>query len=174
VIYVIDKINEWVGMICAILLGVLACIAFYGVLTRYLFNAPSLYAWDVNIQLFAFVLMLSGGYTLLKENHVSVDIIPNMLSLKKRKLLEMFNMLFCFVSSIALIWYGSILAWEAFIMGERMSTSMWNPLFWPVKIMVPLGGALLLIQALAQFAKDYKELKGVPYDPRSRKSKEAV
>ena len=151
----IDRINEWAGSICAVLLAFLAIISFYGVISRYVFSSPSYYAWDINIQLFAFILMLSGGYTLLHEGHVSVDVITTALSSKHAALLKMFNSVFCFVSAITLIWFGTILGWESFQIGERMSASMWEPLFWPVKMMVPIGGVLLGLQGIAQFVKDY-------------------
>jgi len=149
-----DMINTRVGRIGAYLLIPLGSIIFFEVILRYVFHSPTIWAWDLSVQIYAAILMLVGGFTLLHKGHVSVDVFLMSLHPRKRALLNMINATFCFISTVVLISYGSIVAWESFEMGERMST-VWEPIFWPVKMTIPLGGFLLLIQGVANFVRDF-------------------
>jgi TRAP-type mannitol/chloroaromatic compound transport system permease small subunit len=149
----IDFVNELSGKIAGYLFIPLSIIIFMEVILRYIFRSPTIWAWDLSVQLYAGILMLAGGYTLLRGGHVSVDVLTGLLSTKWRAILDLITAPFCFITAVVLIWYGSIVAWESFQMGERMST-MWQPLFWPVKMLIPLGGGLLLIQGIAKFVRD--------------------
>jgi len=149
----VDRVNEIAGWIAAWALLPLAAIIFVEVILRYLFNSPTTWAWDVSIQIYAVVLMLVGGYTLLRGGHVAVDVLTISLTPRRKALLNLVTAPFCFITAMALMWYGSMVAWESFQAGERMST-MWEPLFWPVKMSIPLGGLLILIQGIAKFIRD--------------------
>ena len=63
VIRVIDKTNEWVGKAVSFLLIPLVLITAYEVVMRYIVERPTIWSWDLNIQIFAAIIMLGGGYT---------------------------------------------------------------------------------------------------------------
>lgn len=153
-----EKINELAGKICALLLIPLVFLIFIEVIARYIFDSPTVFAWDISIQIFSFILMLSGGYTLLHNGHVSVDVIMKFLSPQKVSYLNIFNSTFCILCAIVLIWFGFIIGFESLSINEKMAT-MWGPVIWPIKISIPIGGFLLLIQGIANIIKEIDILK---------------
>ena len=76
----VNFINHWVGTVTAFLLPLIILIVSYEVVMRYFFNSPTLWAWDVNIQLFAIMVFLGGGYALMQNGHVRVDLWYGKLS----------------------------------------------------------------------------------------------
>jgi TRAP-type mannitol/chloroaromatic compound transport system permease small subunit len=56
-----------------------------------------------------------------------------------------------------LLWAGSEFAWDAYAGNERSGT-LWNPVIWPYKLVVPLGAALIFLQGLAQLIRDIRAL----------------
>ena len=81
---IIDKVNERVGTVVAFGLIVMMFIMLYEVVARYVFDSPTIWAWDVNGLLFSAVLVLGGGYVLLHRGHVRLDILFERLSPRGR------------------------------------------------------------------------------------------
>ncbi len=79
-----------------------------------------------------------------------MDLLYNRLDGKKKFFLDAVILLTIIVFCGILIFYGSIWAWEALETGER-SGSLWNPIVWPVRIMIPLSAALVILQAVSNF-----------------------
>ncbi len=149
-IRIVSRINEWVGKSVSYLLIPICVITAYEVVMRYVFSRPTIWAWDLNIQLFAFLIMLGGGYTLLHKGHVNIDVLIAFLSPKRRALLELITSFFFFLGVIVLLIGGWQLGWMSWQVREAMST-IWAPPIYPMKLIIPLGAFLVLIQGIALF-----------------------
>ena len=149
----IDKVNEWIGQIfCSTLLFIMI-FAVYEVIRRYFFSNPTTWVWEINSQLLCFMGALAGGYTLLHNSHVSVDIVVSRLKPKHRALLSIITAPLFFLFSCCLIWYGGKEAVRAYTVNQHVISTFASPL-WPIKSIICLGGVLIFLQGVSKLCKD--------------------
>ena len=147
---IIDGISEWSGKLFAYLLWPGVAVLVYEIGARHLFNAPTLWAHGTTQRIFAAYYFICGAYISLHLSHINMDLIYNRFSLRKRAILDMIGFLFMFAFCWVLLWYGSGYAWGSLIRLEPCNTPFRAPLY-PVKVIIPLGALLILLQELAQF-----------------------
>jgi TRAP-type mannitol/chloroaromatic compound transport system permease small subunit len=148
VLSVIDTINEWMGRFAGWLLIPLSFLVVFDVILRYVLNMPTIWVWDVGVQIQAAIIVLGGGYALLHEGHVSVDILIEKLSTRKRALLDAIMYIFLVGGIAILMWRLSISAQYALSIKEHW-TSPWAPIVYPLKVLIVIGVGALLLQAIA-------------------------
>lgn len=149
----IDRVNEWAGLVLGSSIVVVTFVVLYEVVARTVFGAPTSWANETTIYLSAMAYLLVGGYALLHRRHVRIDVIYQLLSPRTRVRLDAFTFLFFLAYVLTLIWAGGSIAWGSFQIGETTSTP-WNPPIWPVKFAIPLAGVLLLLQGIANLLRD--------------------
>lgn len=146
----IRRLNVFTGKASSILILVLIAVVLYEVLSRYLFDAPTKWSNEISEYLLAGVVMLAGGYCLVNDEHVRVDIFHRYLSPRGLAVVEIitFVVVASFVS--AMVWKGGLMTIEAWQQDKRSMTILEMPLF-PSMAMVPIGASLLGLQSLARF-----------------------
>jgi len=152
-IRIVDKTNEWIGKIVSFLMIPLVLITVFEVVMRYIVKQPTIWAWDLNIQVFAAIVMLGGGYTLLKKGHVVVDVFVMAMNPRKRALIDLVTSFFFFVGVLVLLLGGWEMAWMSLKVGETMPT-VWAPPYYIMKLMVPVGAFFVLVQGVSEFMKN--------------------
>ena len=155
----IDRINEWVQRVFSPVVLVIMGIAFYEVFRRYVMHNPTIWAWEINSQLMAFMGALAGGYTLLHKGHVSVDIVTSRLSPRTRATIDIITFPLFAIVTCALIWYGTQDAFIAFVTHKRV-ISQFASYLWPVKAIIAIGAALVFLQGVAKFIRDIRIAQG--------------
>jgi len=151
----IDKTNEWVGRVISYGIPLLMLVASYEVIARYIFNAPTIWAWDVNKQLFAVIVFLGGGYTLMVKGHISVDVIYAKWSDRKKAIVDIITFPVFLIFTIILLFTLGEFAIVATQEGELMS-SAWEPPVYQMKIAVFIGVVLFFLQGIAKFLRDIR------------------
>jgi len=149
----INRVNRALGKAVSFLLVAMIATIGYEVIARYFFNRPTIWSFDLNIYLLCVYSLIGGGFTLLRNGHVNVDIVYGRLSVRTQGILACFTSIFFFIFMGALFWYGAKMAHNAFLWGETSGTILDWPLF-PTKIMVPIGAVLLGLQGLVKFWYD--------------------
>lgn len=149
----IDTLNEWVAKCVSFLFIPLAGIVAIDVTLRFVFNQPLIWSWDINSQLLCVLVILSGGWTLLKEGHVRVDVLWARLSPRKKAIVDLITFLLFFFSIGVLLWQAASAALVSVQTGERYS-SYFAPPIYPLKIIIVLGVFLLLLQGIVKFIRD--------------------
>lgn len=149
----IDAISKWSGYIVMYLVVVLALLMSIEVVCRYVFNAPTLWATESCVLVFAVYILLSGAYVLLVRGHVTMDAVYNRFSLRGRAILDVVTSVFFFLFVGVLLWEGIPNAIKCVVLGEHSQTP-WGAPFWPMKIAIPLGALLILQQGLAKLIRD--------------------
>lgn len=149
----IDRINDTVGTIISYLIVIVGLFVVYEVIRRYVFNSPTLWVWDLNIQLAGLMCIFGGGYALLYETHVSIDIFVERLPDRITLLIKLILYFFFFFAISILVWKGTTQAWHSFIIKEHY-TSLWSPPLYPLRMAIPIGALLFLFQGLSNFIKD--------------------
>jgi TRAP-type mannitol/chloroaromatic compound transport system permease small subunit len=153
-IRIVDKTNEWIGKVVSLLLVPLVLITTFEVVMRYIFKRPTIWGWDLNIQIFAAIIMLGGGYTFLQGGHVHVDVLVINMEPKKRAILDLITSLFFFLGIIVLILGGWQMAWMSLKAKETMPT-IWAPPYYIMKLLVPVGAFLVFIQGISELFKKF-------------------
>jgi TRAP-type mannitol/chloroaromatic compound transport system permease small subunit len=155
----IDTLNEWVGKIFSWLIIPLTVLITAEVVLRYIFNKPTIWTLDVNIQLLATLSVMGAGYVLLHNGHIRMDMIVLNISKRKRALLEITTgLLFLFVIGI-IVWKTSTSAWQSLRIRET-SSSVFHPPVYPIRFVMAIGVVLLLLQGITKFIRDIRILLG--------------
>lgn len=149
----VTRLNDFVGRWLALLVFVMFVLLIGEVGFRYLLNAPTSWTNELTQMLFGVYAVMSGGYILAHKGHVNVDLLHSHLSLRKRALMDIATSLLFFIFTLALLWFGIDMARESMASWET-SYSAWNPPIWPVKLAIPVGTALLVLQGLAKLLED--------------------
>ena len=149
----IDALNDWLGRWISFCVIPIAALVLFEVVLRYLFNSPTVWANELTQMLFGAYVILSGAYIMRWGGHVNVDILYSRFTDRTRAILDIATsfLFFLFVGMMA--YYGGSLAWESLSMLEH-SESAWNPPIYPVKLTIPLGCILLLLQGLTNLFRN--------------------
>ncbi|MFM7570264.1 MAG: TRAP transporter small permease subunit [Betaproteobacteria bacterium] len=166
----IDALNERVGsiVIWAVLASVL--ISAGNAISRKAFDLSS-NAWlEIQWYLFAAVFMLAAGYTYLKNEHVRIDVLSGRLSARGRTWIDVLGIVFFLMPWVILMLYlGIPFFHQAFVSGE-MSSNAGGLIRWPAYLLIPVGVALLGLQAVSELIKRIGFLAGACEDPAAPKS----
>lgn len=156
----IDKINEKVGLISAWIILPLTLIVVYEVIMRHFFNAPTGWGYDTLWMLYSAQFMLGGAYTLHKKAHVRIDIIYNVLSPRGKLIFDAIIYAFIIFSTMILLtWAGIRFAREAWLTGEKLSTTNWFFPSGPSKTVIPVALFLVSLQAFADLIRTISAIK---------------
>jgi len=168
----IDGLNEFIGRWLAWLVLVAVLISAVNAAVRKAFDMSSNAFLEIQWYLFAAVFLLSAGYTLMRQEHVKIDVLLHRFERRTQIKIEIFGLLFFLMpfvfSVIHLVWP---LVTKAYIHGE-MSSNAGGLIRWPVFALVPAGFALLGLQGVSELVKRVAFLKGAADDPGKKKSQE--
>ena len=164
----IDAVNTAVGRSISWLILVVVVISAGNALSRKFLHSSS-NAWlELQWYLFGALFLLASGYTLLKNDHVRVDILAQKLSKRGQIRIEIFGLLFFLLPACCLImWFAWPMFWESWITNEQSSNSG-GLVRWPVKLLIPIGFSLLIAGAVSQLIKCVAFLRGQAPDPTRR------
>ena len=170
----IDGLNEFVGRHVAWLVLAAVVISAVNAVVRKAFNMSSNAFLEIQWYLFAAVFLLAAGYTLLRQEHVKIDVVLHRFSRRTQIKIEMFGIvafLFPFVYAVIdLVWP---LVTRAFVMHE-MSSNAGGLIRWPVFALVPAGFALLGLQGVSELIKRAAFLQGLIDDPGKKKQEKSA
>lgn len=148
----VDTISEWTGKIARWFIIPIVFIIVTEVVLRYVFNRPTLWAWDINIQLQAALVSLGLGYALLHKSHVSVDIIVTRLSPRRNAIIETITGPVLIATVGLLLWRMAPYVLNSIRIRE-LHGSIWMPPIYPVKVVILTGICLLLLQGIANWIR---------------------
>ncbi len=155
-IRIIDTFTDLTGSIFAWLSVPLVAAVTYEVIARYLFDAPTVWAFDATYMLYAALFMLGAAYALHKGAHIRTDFFWENFTPRTKGLINSISyIVFFFPSFIALGVIGYIEASYALQINETSEQTPWRPILWPFKFIVPLACLLLLIQGFSEFLKSF-------------------
>ena len=161
----IDQITEWVGRWVAWLVLASVLISAGNAISRKAFNLSSNGFLEIQWSLFAAVFMLASGYTLMRQEHVKIDVISGRLSKRTQIWIDIVGIcLFLLPFVYYIIKLAMPLVINAFITKE-MSSNAGGLIRWPVFALLPAGLLLLGMQAISELIKRIAFLKGLVPDP---------
>lgn len=164
----IDAVNERVGRLVywAVLIAVI--VSAGNATVRYSLHTSS-NAWlEVQWYLFSAVFLLCSGYTLLRNEHIRIDIIFGHLSRRTQAWIDVVGtVLFLLPMAIMIMWLSWPVFWNSYI-GSETSMNAGGLIRWPVKVLIPLGFFLLVLQGFSELIKRIAFLMGLTSDSGER------
>ena len=161
----IDRMSEFVGRWVAWLVLAAVLISAGNAITRKAFNLSSNAFLEIQWYLFAAVFLLASGYTLLRQEHVKIDVMSGRFSKRTQIWIEIVGLcLFLFPFIYMIITLSMPLVINAFVTKE-MSSNAGGLIRWPVLALLPVGLALLGLQGISELIKRIAFLKGLIPDP---------
>ena len=162
---VIDRINAFVGKWVAWLILAAVVVSATNALIRKIFNVSSNGFLEIQWYFFAAVFLLCAGYTMLRNEHVKIDVILHLFPKKRQMWIDIIGIVFFLFPFVVAVIY---LSWPLFVnalqTGE-MSQNAGGLIRWPVYMMLPVGFTLLGIQGISELIKRFAFLAGLIDDP---------
>lgn len=148
----IDRLNYWVARIVSWAIVVIIAATVYEVIMRYIFNNPTIWVFEFNYLVHGPYFLLIGAYTFAINGHVNVDVFYGRFNPRVKAIIDLFTMpLFFFFIGMMLI-YGGQFSLNALSFRENLS-SAWAPPVYPVKMIIPVAAALLMLQGIAKYIR---------------------
>jgi TRAP-type mannitol/chloroaromatic compound transport system permease small subunit len=152
-IRIIDAISDWSGRIFAWLIVPLIVVMTWEICVRYLAH-PTQWAYDLSYMIYGAMFMLGAAYTLRRGSHIRTDFLYQNWPVKVQALVDAACYLLLFFPGIVLfLWIGTEFAWQSWLREERSVGSSWMPVIYPLKAILPIATAMLLLQGIAEFLK---------------------
>lgn len=155
----INSLNEKVGFFTSFLAIPLIVVVAYEVVMRYIFNAPTVWAFETTTFIYGVHYMLGIAYTHKHDGHVAIDVFEARLPQRARTVLRVIVNLILFMPTVGLLSVWSVIyaatSWQNW---ERASTS-WAPPLYPFKTVMAIGFILLFLQGVAKLIADIRALR---------------
>lgn len=166
-ILLIDGLSTLVGKTFAWLIVILVAATVYDVIARYLFRAPTGWAFDVSYFLYATFFMMGGAYALARNQHVRGDIFFRLWPVRVQAAIEFVLLIaFFFPGIVALMSAGFQFFAMSYDQLEVTQTSFVRLPLYPLKAVIPIAGTVMFIQGLAELGRSYLALRHGVWPPR--------
>lgn len=153
----IDRLSTLVGQTFAWCILLLTGVVVYEVFVRYVFRAPTTWGYDVSYMLYGTLFMMAGAYALSRNGHVRGDFLYRNFPPRRQAWFDLvLYVLFFFPAIFAFMISGWTFFADSLRQNERSMFSPTGPVIWPFKLLIPIVGALLLLQGLVEVVRCWR------------------
>lgn len=149
----LEWVNVRVGEFVAYWAVISVFVYYYEVIARYVFNSPTNWVHESMFLMYGMQYMLCGAYAYREDQHVRVDVFYSKFSPRGKAIADIVTSVFFFIFILTMTWTGARFAMDAINNGE-VSFTEWGIQYWPVKLALPVGAALMALQGLSKLIKD--------------------
>jgi TRAP-type mannitol/chloroaromatic compound transport system permease small subunit len=150
----IDKVSTWVGQFFSWLIVGLTVMITWEVFSRYALDHPHDWMFDAMLQMYGTLFMMAGAYTLAKNGHVRGDVLYSFFRPRTQASWDLLLYIVFFLpGTIALTYAGYFYASDSFAILERSSVTSDGPPIYQFKAVIPLAGAILLVQGIVEIIR---------------------
>jgi TRAP-type mannitol/chloroaromatic compound transport system permease small subunit len=151
ILFIVDEISTWVGKTFGWCILILTFTTSYEVFARYVFGAPTEWAFDAGYMLYGTLFMMAGAYTLSRNGHVRGDFIYRAWPPRRQASFDLvLYILFFFPGMLAFIYAGYGFAKFSWMMNEHSSASPNGPPVYQFKALIPITGVLMVMQGTVE------------------------
>lgn len=159
-IYTIEGLSVWVGRAFGWCILVLTFSVSYEVFVRYVLNAPTVWAFDMMVQMYGALFLMAGPYALAQDTHVRGDFLYRLFPVRWQARVDfVLYIVFFFPGMLALFWYGAEIAADSWRYKEVSWNSPARIQIYFFKTLIPIAGFLLILQGLAEMARCWRAMK---------------
>lgn len=148
----IDRVSDALATLAAWMFFAIGAMILWEVAARYLFNAPTIWAEELARFFQIWALYLAAAAVLRGGGLIRIGLLVDRLGPPARRAAEIFSLAVVAAFSAFACWYGAEIALDSWTVG-RMSGTMLNVPHWMTEIAIPVGFAVLLLQACAQIVR---------------------
>ena len=160
IVHSIEELNIWVGRAFAWCILILTLSVSYEVFVRYVLNSPTVWAFDMMIQMYGALFLMAGPYALAQGSHVRADVLYRLFPVRWQARLDfLLYLVFFFPGILALFWYGWEIAADSWRYKEVSWSSPARVQIYFFKTLIPLAGFLMLLQGIAELIRCAKAMK---------------
>jgi len=150
----VDKVSTFVGQAFSWLICSLTLLISWEVFSRYALDHPHPWAFDVMIMMYGTLFMMAGAYTLAKSGHVRGDVLYGFFEPRTQASLDLVLYILFFIPGVvALAWAGYNFAAESWAINEHSNITSDGPPVYPFKTIIPVAGAILLLQGVVEIIR---------------------
>jgi TRAP-type mannitol/chloroaromatic compound transport system permease small subunit len=154
ILLMVDKISTRAGQFSAITVVLLTALICWEVFNRYVLSNPHDWVFDITYMLYGIMFMMAGAYTLSKNGHVRGDVLYGFFKPRTQALFDLILYFVFFIPGIvALVYAGIYFAGDSLAINEHTTQTANGPPIWPFKMIIPIAGALLLLQGFAEIIR---------------------
>ncbi len=153
-IHAVEGLSQWVGRAFGWCILILTLSVSYEVFVRYVLNAPTVWAFDMMVQMYGALFLMAGAYALAQDAHVRGDVLYRLFPVRWQARVDfVLYIIFFFPGILALFWYG----WEIAQDSWRYKEVSWNSpariQIYFFKTLIPVAGLLLMLQGVAEMCR---------------------
>lgn len=150
-LHFIDSLSAWMGKAFAWCIVILTFSTCYEVFVRYVLNSPTVWAFDMSVQMYGALFMMAGAYALSQDAHVRGDVVYRLMSTKMQAGIDLtLYILFLLPGALALLYYGYTFAEDSWFYKEVSWSSPSRIQIYFFKTLIPISGFLILLQGFAE------------------------
>lgn len=153
-LYFIDSISTWVGKAFAWMILVLTLAVSYEVMVRYVFRAPTTWAFDISYISYGALFLMAGAYALVRNGHVRADVFYRFWKPRTQASMDLILYIIFFLPGVAALIYSG---WKYAEFSVRFKeVSIFSPAgipIYPLKVLIPITGVFLLLQGIAEIIR---------------------
>jgi len=154
IVRALDAVSIWSGKLFAWLTIPLICALVYEVVSRYGFDKPTLWASDISFNLYGAHFMLVAAFTLCRQGHIRTDFFYRTWPVKWQGRVDAVMYLLFYLPALALFFWASLdFAYDSWTKLETYAMSPWLHPIYPLKTVLPVSAALLILQGISELLK---------------------
>ena len=132
----------------------------YEVFVRYVLNAPTVWVFDMMVQMYGALFLMAGAYALAQDSHVRGDVLYRLFPVRVQATIDfILYILFFFPGMLALFWFGAEIAADSWRYKEVSWNSPARIQIYYFKTLIPVAGGLLIIQGIAEILRCWKAMR---------------
>lgn len=167
VIHAMEGISSWIGRAFGWCILILTLSVAYEVIVRYVFNSPTVWVFDMMVQMYGALFLMAGPYALAQDAHVRGDVFYRLFPIKWQARIDfVLYILFFFPGMLALFWFG----WEIAQDSWRYKEFSWNSpariQIYFFKTLIPVAGFLLILQGISETIRCWNAMFSGQWLPR--------
>ena len=156
----IESLSIWIGRAFGWCILILTLSVSYEVFVRYVLNAPTVWVFDMMVQMYGALFLMAGPYALAQDSHVRGDVLYRLIPVRWQARIDFtLYIFFFFPGMLALFWFG----WEIAADSWRYKEVSWNSpariQIYFFKTLIPVAGGLLILQGIAEILRCWRAMR---------------
>lgn len=159
-VYAIESLSIWVGRAFGWCILILTLSVSYEVFVRYVLNEPTVWAFDMMVQMYGALFLMSGAYALAQDSHVRGDVLYRLFPVRIQASIDfILYLIFFFPGMIALLWFGIEIAGDSWRYKEVSWNSPARIQIYFFKTLIPVAAGLLFLQGISELVRCWRAIR---------------